>query len=305
MKSAFAFSFEFKNRMFIPFVSSSSATKLSRRKGGGGRGGGGLGGSSGGKARKSGKASQSPSIQVGGGSTAKLYGSEGGNSFSYPNTWPNPYLIGRPTGGGSRQDIYGSRRYGSGYPGSSRARGVTGRGLPFCFWPIVWISAIIYLEAPEFGLPGRLDRPGGSLTSAAFKSNSTGTTYRLGADNETVQALSGEVTSKCSNLISDFNIAPIGNTSDSSWAQPEQAVQYYRGSSIVLTLDGYNNSAVFGSEDTPDTGLPDGIDTELLNCLNHTIGDAAPLVNSGRSLAPGLALCLVCLGFVWFSFLVL
>ncbi|KAJ7791281.1 hypothetical protein B0H14DRAFT_3500625 [Mycena olivaceomarginata] len=50
------------------------------------------------------------------------------------------------------------------------------------------------------------------------------------------------------------------------------------------SLDGYNNTVVFMAENsTSDTPLPTGIDTNLLDCLNVTIGIAVPLVD-GASL---------------------
>jgi hypothetical protein len=36
-----------------------------------------------------------------------------------------------------------------------------------------------------------------------------------------------------------------------------------------------------------DNELPGGIDTALLECLNHIVGLAVPLVNSGSRVAPG------------------
>jgi hypothetical protein len=117
------------------------------------------------------------------------------------------------------------------------------------------------------------------MMSAAFKSGTEGTIYRLLADNATVVALAQEIGTDCSSFLADLNIAPIGNASVPSQAQPEQALQYYRASSVVLTLDGYNNSAMFESEGTPDTQLPDNIDIILLDCINNTVGNAAPLVD--------------------------
>lgn len=61
-------------------------------------------------------------------------------------------------------------------------------------------------------------------------------------------------------------------------------VQYYRASSIALTLDGYNNSATYAPEGTLDSPLPSGVDMNLLTCLNETIGLAAPLVNGANLL---------------------
>ena len=72
--------------------------------------------------------------------------------------------------------------------------------------------------------------------------------------------------------------------------QPEQVIQYYRASSVALSLDGYNNSAVFSEdENAANTPIPTNIDTTLLNCMNSTIGSEVPLVESGAaSLAPGM-----------------
>lgn len=75
------------------------------------------------------------------------------------------------------------------------------------------------------------------------------------------------------------------NSSAPDAPQPEQSVQYYRASSVVLTLDGYNNTAVYADEDTADLPLPGVVvdlntnDGKLLGCLNQTIGTAVPLID--------------------------
>lgn len=79
----------------------------------------------------------------------------------------------------------------------------------------------------------------------------------------------------------------------------------------MLSLDGYSNGATYGPEGTLDTRLPLGVDWTLLNCLNHTIGKAAPLVdappgpvpktsgfNAGIILRPCSSIDLVCLLFI-------
>jgi len=79
--------------------------------------------------------------------------------------------------------------------------------------------------------------------------------------------------------------------------KPEQTVQYYRASSVALTLDGYNNTGALEAEGTPDTPLPTNIDSGLLNCLNGTIGKAVPLVDSAslRMMTPSVGL----VSFIW------
>ena len=79
-------------------------------------------------------------------------------------------------------------------------------------------------------------------------------------------------------------------------------MQYYRASTVALTLDGYNNTGAFSEDDNaPDTPLPTNIDTNLLNCLNTTIGEAVPLVDAAnmRWSAPSSAGLLVLSYLIW------
>lgn len=266
-----------------------------RRKGGGGggRGGGisgGKGGSTSGKGstgkgssssssgRSGGKSSVSPFSIGGKKKSASTYDKGGGAPVTIP---PGSLFAGRQVGGGRRDQIFGTRTYGSGYPGLL-GRGVAGRGFPFYFWPLVWgVSAgiaVAYLYDHEYGLPGNSSRPGGSMAVAIFPSSSTNTTLRLVADNSTVSDLITAVKANCS---SSLNSA--GTSSSPSpyvdTPRPEQVVQYYRASSLALTLDGYNNTATFQAEGTPDASLPDNVDAKLLECANQTIGLAAPLIS--------------------------
>ncbi|KAE9397149.1 hypothetical protein BT96DRAFT_823734 [Gymnopus androsaceus JB14] len=216
------------------------------------------------------------------------------NGFSKVTTIASGQLFaGRTAGGATRSQIYGSRTYGSGYPGIFD-RGVGGRGFPFFFWPVVWggaavtagSSAYLYDES-EYGSPDNSSRPGGVLMTAAFQSNSTSTIFRIVSDNTTVVNLISDIHANCtssltSNSASSASSAVAYNSSASDAPKPEQVVQYYRSSTVALTLDGYNNTAVFAANGTADVALPSGIDTTLLSCLNDTIAVAVPLVNAGN-----------------------
>ncbi|KAF5378795.1 hypothetical protein D9615_006913 [Tricholomella constricta] len=294
--------------MFVPFISVPSherLKKLYRRKGGGGRGGGGgkSGGSNGSGSGTSGGgrgAGRSAPISSGGSTkSATPFGPGGGRSSIIPAGQP---FAGRASGGGSRNQVYGNSQYGSGYPGVA-GRGVTGRGFPFIFWPLAFggiggLGAGAYLHNSEYGRPNNSSRPGGPLATAIFFSNSANTTYRLLADNTTVASLITDIKESCSsNLNGSTSSAPSPyEDSLSALPQPEQTVQYYRASSVALSLDGYNNTAVFAVEGTPDVPLPDNIDKALLSCLNQTIGEAVPLVGGVPGLsAPNLSI----LGVFW------
>ncbi|KZP15750.1 hypothetical protein FIBSPDRAFT_832526 [Athelia psychrophila] len=118
------------------------------------------------------------------------------------------------------------------------------------------------------------------MAMATFISNSDNTTFWVVADNSTVAALITTIDTNCTSYLSSSSSSspvPLSSVSNTSAPQPAQAVEYYRASSVVLSLDGYNNSA------GPNTPLPSTIDAVLLSCMNYTIGESVPLVNGGAS----------------------
>ena len=126
------------------------------------------------------------------------------------------------------------------------------------------------------------------MIEATFTSASANSTFHVLADNTTVISLVNSVTANCSSLInngtsSSTNSTPSAfNSSDPFSPRPEQAVQYYRASSVVLTLDGYNDTAALSdSNTTTETPVPGWVDSKLLDCLNQTIGEAVPLIDGG------------------------
>ncbi len=141
------------------------------------------------------------------------------------------------------------------------------------------------------------------MAYATFPSNST--IFRLLSDTSTIASLINDLSTNCTSYLSTSSQSPnslsndktgptpyvapytFSNTTGPANPQPEQVIQYYRASTIALTLDSYNNSATYSSVDgTPNSPLPalNQRDEALLNCLNETIGLAAPLV-SGASLS--------------------
>ncbi|TRM58746.1 hypothetical protein BD626DRAFT_550545 [Schizophyllum amplum] len=274
--------------VYIPLFSTRQKTRDLERRKGGGKGGGSSGSSSSGSGRSSG-------VSVGGGSkkTASSYSRGGGSATTIPS---GSLFAGRQQGGGSRDQVYGTRasihrQYGSGYPGVT-GRGVAGRNFPFFFWPLTFgavggVGAHHYLSEAndEYGLPDNSSRTGGIVTVGNFTSNSGNSTFRLIADNSTTVSLLADVTSNCSSSLDSSKTSTNASTFDykHSWSpNPGEVVQYYRASSVALMLIGYNNSAVFNDDDdTPDDPIPSWADTTLLDCLNQTIGAAVPLIDNG------------------------
>ncbi|KAI0071655.1 hypothetical protein K474DRAFT_1606564 [Panus rudis PR-1116 ss-1] len=304
--------------MYVPGITQ----RLYPRKGGGGHGGGHAGGhSEGGKAggskggssgsggSKGDVGSKSGSSSGGGrGAAVPLSGSspKSGRSVSTYNQGGGPMVTipsgqpfaGRAAGGGSRDQVFGSQTYGSGYPPSYSApgRGVSGLGFPFYFWPLAWGGGLGYgagyLHSHEYGEPNNSSRPGGPVTTSAFVSSSFNSTFHVLADNTTVTLLVPAIESNCTNFnlnttASSSSPSPY-NSSDPLQPRPEQVVQYYRGSSVALTLDGYNDTTALQDKPTePHVPIPSWVDMVLLDCLNQTIGAAVPLVDADSAARGG------------------
>jgi hypothetical protein len=137
---------------------------------------------------------------------------------------------------------------------------------------------------------------------ATFPSSSvSNSTFRVLADNSTVGSLVPDIVSSCGSQISGASSIQPTTYNDSGPPGPQQAIQYYRASSIVLSLDSYNNTAAFSNDtNTPNSPLPNNIDNNLLSCLNSTIGSNAPLVDGalGLKFSSPSNLCLVVLAWV-------
>jgi len=121
------------------------------------------------------------------------------------------------------------------------------------------------------------------MTMAMFASNSTNSTFYVLSDNSTVASLITSISANCT-IASNSSTAPSPYNGTASQPSLEQAVQYYRASSVVLTLNGYNDtSALSNNTDATPVPLPTWVDTSLLNCLNYTIGEAVPLISGASS----------------------
>jgi hypothetical protein len=119
------------------------------------------------------------------------------------------------------------------------------------------------------------------------------------ADNSTALFLQTTIQNTCRNATNfDVSSSTAVNSSQASYSRPEQAIQYYRASSVVLTLDGYNNTVALGvNPSAAPIPLPSNIDSNLVNCVNQTIGTSVPLIGSALPSYPPSSLMLV--WFVW------
>lgn len=138
------------------------------------------------------------------------------------------------------------------------------------------------------------------MTQTTFADPSSNNTFHLLSDNSTVNSLIESVAANCTLGNTTALTAIALNTSDPSQPRPEQAVQYYRASSVVLTLDGYNDTAALSNDSSlPDTPLPSWVDTTFLDCLNQTLGAAVPLVDANAGSLQWNLPSLGLLGLLW------
>ncbi|OJA20082.1 hypothetical protein AZE42_02495 [Rhizopogon vesiculosus] len=164
---------------------------------------------------------------------------------------------------------------------------------------------------PEYDCPGITDPESRfwywqNIFEVTFISSSIGTTFHLLSKKREVAYLISSIQANCSsNLASSTSMFPSpfdDSASGCSWL--EQVIQYCNDYSVVLTLDGYNNSNLNSPNTTTKSPLPSGIDTTLLNCLNYTIGQAAPPFD-GASMQFTSPPCLGVVSFVWILWLLL
>lgn len=108
----------------------------------------------------------------------------------------------------------------------------------------------------------------------------TGNAFAIYGDNSTVADMVSILGTNCSVYqVYGSNIS----------VTPFNAVQYYRGSTFSLHLDGYNNTLPdievpsdenFTIPDVQPATLPSAVNQDYLNCVNETIGEYISLLDS-------------------------
>lgn len=105
---------------------------------------------------------------VSGGSRGSSTRGSGGGS---PTTISSGTFAGRMIGGGTREQVYGNQRYGSGYTYGG-GPSVAGRGFPFGYWPVFFPAGagLLYYGYAEYGPASNSSRPGGVMKQALVRS---------------------------------------------------------------------------------------------------------------------------------------
>lgn len=242
----------------------------------------------------------------------------GGSPFTIGGSSP---FAGRQAGGGTRDAVVGTRRFGSGYPysnGNIQRGGVYGQPFPFGFWPIFFIGHGYSGEYRDRNVNGTEERPGGDLVQVAVYPNATQwvltpeqtannsaveTFYMIG-DRDSVETML-VVLSPCVGC-EQYSCGTVNSTISSftgndTTVRFENTLQWYRSSSFGLAYPGYNNTYAFlplNESTTLDwnnsSSLPDSLSSDtFLQCLNATIAAALPVLNAASALHGRLSLAVI------------
>ena len=234
------------------------------------------------------------------------YFSRGGGT---PFTVGSGTFAGRLAGGGTRDQVVGTRRFGSGYPysnGNIQSRGVLGQPFPFGFWPILWVGHGYSGEYRGGRVNGTEERPGGELVQVALTPNATewtlsaeqtanntaAETFYMIGDRDSIETML-VILSPCVGC-EEYSCGSVNSSitlfnSSTSQVHFENTIQWYRSSSFQLAYLGYNNTYSFPplNESTTldwenSTPLSDALNSDtFLQCLNNTITAALPVLNAG------------------------
>jgi hypothetical protein len=240
--------------------------------------------------------------------SANYFSGGGGKPFTLPS---GNVFAGREMGGGTREQVPGTARMGSGYPyyvNNPQTRGVYLNPFPFGFWPVYWYG---HGYSEEYGYNRSVadERPGGALsmvnlapapgtswnTSAV---NGINETYWMVGDQQTVTTMlsllvdpQGSDQYACG--VQNNTIQPFNSTDPALPFHFENVMQWYRSSSYALAYTGYNNTYALSplNETTPldqSTPLPqEQMYSPFLHCINNTLVTAVAILDGNPQTLTG------------------
>ncbi len=144
----------------------------------------------------------------------------------------------------------------------------------------------------QYGLPNNESRPGGAQYTATYyikSANGEGKhTVKIIADHDSlldIASIFGGFISSHADALWNKAVLPIEGVIapfDTAPVKPEQIWTYLRASTAGLSIDEYNNTAVFDSNDRAASGspLPSFIDREAVACVRDRLISNLPLVDA-------------------------
>ena len=146
-----------------------------------------------------------------------------------------------------------------------------------------------YESLPEKYTPQNTSRPGGALLEMALTpSNATvpPSKFIFVADNKTVFQINNTVSENCTTHWTTSTPIAFNSTGN---LLPESVLQYYRGESAVVLLQGYDNTKEQPNSPNlvPNPPMSSNVSAEAWECLNVTIGESIPIMQRSSGLSRG------------------
>jgi len=159
---------------------------------------------------------------------------------------------------------------------------------------------LITLSAQNYyGLPQNASRPGGEVVELSISLNANHSVqFHLISDRQSATEVQRAIQLNCTDVTVKDPI-PFNSTYD---LRPDTVVQFYRGDSAAIILQGYDNTReIPGSPGLiPNPPFPSSVNMSTWTCLNYTVGESIPLLNAASGLfdltAPPLVFFLL---FLW------
>ena len=157
---------------------------------------------------------------------------------------------------------------------------------------------IIPLSMSYQSLPQNFTRPGGELveititppmfaTGSGFGFNGS-VQYRpvppffFVSDNYTVVQMNATINNVCAGY-NVFTISTPITLNSTGNIKPESVVQFYRGDSAALLLQGYDNTEELSGHPhmIPNPPFPPEVGLDLISCIDRTVAKSIPLMDGG------------------------
>lgn len=113
------------------------------------------------------------------------------------------------------------------------------------------------------------------------------------SDNYTAFQMNSTIANSCGILLEISDPIPFNSTGN---IQPESLVQFFRGDSAAIYLQGYDNTKELPGNPNlvPNPAFPPNASMDAWTCINSTIGESIPLMHGGDTFAAWkIALCIV------------
>ncbi|KAG8782108.1 hypothetical protein FRC16_002718 [Serendipita sp. 398] len=211
------------------------------------------------------------------------WGGGGGKPDTISKDSKHPFE-GRNFGGGKREEIRGTRVFGSGYPyGADNRSTIAGRPFPFGAWPLYWDQN--FMGGDEYGPKYDAIRPGGFIASVPLRT----TTKHFNVTDDEVYYAIGDRESLLLLMVSFVtwcHVTPVwpsrfDPSSPNATIKLENVIQYFRASSLALASPAYNNTFARASisDANVSTPLPEFMEySPFRRCVDDVAEKASAIV---------------------------